>query len=429
MTGFAGIQVRYVYSACVVIRTPDVTVLCDPWFTDGVYDGSWYAFPKVADPMGLIGEVDAVWISHIHPDHYDPLFLRRYFDAFGDKPLLIADHAPNHLKAKMTADGFTPTVAAEPLAYGDTRLEILPHSTGSASDIDSALVVKLEQGGRAHVVVNANDIIFDAPMRRRVAEAAGPIDLLLCGYTGAGPYPQTYFDLDDPALPQAAARKRAAFFERYRTLTAELRPRRTMPFAGQYLLGGRLAHLNRWRGVADAAEVLAFDPDAVVLEEGGSIDTQNLEAFAERRAPYPEAMVEARLAEIARHPMAYERLIAEAEVGQLPLKRLLGQALAKARARSQVEQDHHVALSLGEGAYAVFNCRRDAEAGLAVMDRTALDAITPLSRIEIDPRYLFGLLTHVYHWNNAEVGSGYQTRRHPDVFDRRIQGFLHNLNL
>ena len=37
----SGISVKYIYSACVVTRTPNVRVLHDPWFTDGVYDGSW----------------------------------------------------------------------------------------------------------------------------------------------------------------------------------------------------------------------------------------------------------------------------------------------------------------------------------------------------------------------------------------------------
>ena len=65
------IQVEYVYSACVVLRTPDVSILCDPWFTDGVYHGSWYTFPVHPDPVAYIGDVDYIYIYHIHPDHYD----------------------------------------------------------------------------------------------------------------------------------------------------------------------------------------------------------------------------------------------------------------------------------------------------------------------------------------------------------------------
>ena len=49
---------------------------------------------------------------------------------------------------------------------------------------------------------------------------------------------------------------------------------------------------------------------------------------------------------------------------------------------------------------------------------------TPRSEIIIDERYFFGLMTLVYHWNNAEVGSQFMTRRTPNDFNRKAQGFL-----
>ena len=73
------ISVRYIYSACVVTTTPDVSILHDPWFTEGIYDGSWFHYPKVSDPLSSIGNVDLIYVSHIHPDHYDSAFLKTYF--------------------------------------------------------------------------------------------------------------------------------------------------------------------------------------------------------------------------------------------------------------------------------------------------------------------------------------------------------------
>ena len=47
------------------------------------------------------------------------------------------------------------------------------------------------------------------------------------------------------------------------------------------------------------------------------------------------------------------------------------------------------------------------------------------SEILIDYRYLFGLLTTVYHWNNAEVGSHFMTYRHPvENYNVKVQSFL-----
>ena len=72
-------RLRYIYSACVVIESDDIKLLCDPWFTDGIYDGAWFKFPDLIDPAEKIGDVDCIYISHIHPDHYDPVFLKEYF--------------------------------------------------------------------------------------------------------------------------------------------------------------------------------------------------------------------------------------------------------------------------------------------------------------------------------------------------------------
>ena len=30
-------KVRYIYSASIEIETRDLKILCDPWFTDGIY--------------------------------------------------------------------------------------------------------------------------------------------------------------------------------------------------------------------------------------------------------------------------------------------------------------------------------------------------------------------------------------------------------
>jgi len=36
----SGITVKYIYSACIVTSSKDVTILHDPWFSEGIYDGS-----------------------------------------------------------------------------------------------------------------------------------------------------------------------------------------------------------------------------------------------------------------------------------------------------------------------------------------------------------------------------------------------------
>lgn len=122
---------------------------------------------------------------------------------------MIANHLPNHLAGKMRADGIEPTILKDKLTIGNTTVEIVPHKTGSISDIDSAIVIKYQSSSnKLHCVVNVNDIIFDEEMCGHLKSVANEVDILLCGYTGAGPYPQTYFDSSDNQLNIEANNKR-----------------------------------------------------------------------------------------------------------------------------------------------------------------------------------------------------------------------------
>jgi len=62
-------KVEYKYSACIKIITDDTRILCDPWFGSSAYEGTWHHFPPVKDTIGLVGDFDLIYVSHIHPDH------------------------------------------------------------------------------------------------------------------------------------------------------------------------------------------------------------------------------------------------------------------------------------------------------------------------------------------------------------------------
>ena len=421
------ISVKYIYSACVITKTNDVTVLHDPWFTDGVCDGSWFQFPKITNPLDSIGDIDYIFVSHIHSDHYDVNFLKEYFKRFGAKKIIIANHQPNHMLGKMRGDGFSPIVLSNVLTIGKTTIEIIPHKTGRASDVDSAIVIKYLGDDKTHCVVNVNDIIFDDDMRALVKSKAKDIDILLCGYTGAGPYPQTYFSIDDPQLQIEATKKKLSFFERYKTLTSVLKAKVNIPFAGKYILGGKLSHLNFVRGVSDPVEVLEFDESAVILaDNGGEIDTLTLKATEVRTASYDKKEIEKAIGELKNKKMDYERLIAYEEVNQLPIKRLLYSAAKNAISKSEFEDDYFFCIKLQGDEYAVINGNRNTKEFIAYID-VYEQLPTPRSEITIDVRYLFGLITRVYHWNNAEGGSQFFTTRIPNVYNRKAQAFLNFL--
>lgn len=422
-----GIRVNMIYSACITVETPDCKILCDPWFTDGIFDGAWYLYSVDKDPFGAIGDCDYIYISHIHSDHYDPIFLEKYFEKFGDKPLIIGDFASNYLEKSIQHEGFKYQISTEPLKIGQTTISIYPHETGSQSDIDSACLVEYFGEDRIHRVLNINDCIYD-PVFLSGFEKFGQLDILLLSYTGAGPYPQTYFELDDPELLVAAKSKKDQFIEQYLKIAEMIPSKVRIPFAGQYLLGGKLAHLNSYRGVIDSFEIGQIDGSAVILNDyEGSIDTTTFEATGTKQCPTSVEKIEQRLLEIQKNPMVYEA-IPEWMISNKVLVNLMSSALVRAIRKSECNQDYFFCFKLPEGNTAIINAKKDSEMRVVVTSENP-DAYLPRSEVTIDHRYLFGLLTGVFHWNNAESGSHLQVRRIPNTFLRNAQNFLNFLTV
>ena len=423
-------KIRYIYSACVEIHHEGTVVLTDPWFTEGAYDGSWYQFPKIDDPLDVIQEPDAIYVSHIHPDHYDPKFLHQLFDKYGEKPILIADFQAPYLVRKMAADGFKPVIVG-PGGHqvGTVEVHIVPNETGSSSDIDSALIAHADGA----TFLNLNDCAWNDAHVDQIHDLLQKnewtVDMVALGYTGAGPFPQVYFDPEHERdmLLRKVEEKKEAFFARYRRYCERFDARFHMPFAGKYILGGHLAPLNKWRGVADAVEVLAFDDRAVVLADAGEgqIDLVSGEVVGRRTEPYPDAAMEQRIQEIQGALMDYERDITT-PYDKIPFARLLRAAYQRALDRSEVERPHWFVLELLEDGKPrdrfSLNC---VEYEFLVNEEAPGE---PYSKIHVDYRYLFGLMTGMYHWNNADVGSQFRCTRVPiDAFDEAAQAFLNFL--
>lgn len=414
------ITVRYIYSACIVISTPDLKVLCDPWFTDGIFDGSWYQFPKLDDPFKAIGDVDYIYISHIHPDHYDPIALEKYQELYGKKTILIGNFPFNYLLKKIHTDNFS-TEIIEQKKIGDTELGIFPNDTGSINDIDSALIVKYKN----HSVVNMNDCVYNSDHLNKIKAFVPNPDIALLAYTGASAYPQTFYP-EGKLLDQKAEERKQVYLDRYKQMSKHLDAKVNLPFAGQYLLGGKLHHMNFSRGVADAIEVTEFDPKAIIMADGGDsqISTADLKINKKRNEKYPAEVYKKRIDEIKNNKLRYEDFISITEE-EIPFSRLLRAAYIKALSKSEADFDYYFCLKLTDG-WHVLNANSNKQEYHIEQD---VNKLQPRSELYMDFRYLYGLLTGVFHWNNAYVGSMYDTRREPDQYYKEVQDFLNFLSV
>ena len=421
-------KVKYINSACIEIDCNGFKILTDPWFTQGVFDGSWFHYNKI-DAFEHISKPDIIYVSHIHPDHYDSIFLKKIFKKFGKIPVLIPDLSANYLLFKGKSDGLDLTPTRH---FKNSKVEIFieEQNTGSPSDIDSALIVRDIKNQKT--LLNLNDCIYDKEHVDKIhgilSKIDGGIDFLALAYTGAGPYPQTFYNLKNnkAELIKEGEKKKSNFFERYHHYLNCFPAKYNLPFAGEYLLGGHLAKLNKYRGVSDAFEIKAIDPNAVVLNTGGYVDTNKDEIFNERISLYSEEYIETRIKEVSEHKMDYEKEI-NINFEKINFLRLIKAAAQKALKKSEIESSYSFIFSITNQEQQI--CQKfmvdTASAEVKILDINKDIELLEYSEIIIDYRYMYGLLSTIYHWNNAEVGSQYFTRRMPaDNFNIHVQNYL-----
>src|SRR6185503_19461605 len=84
------VQVTSVGHAGIRIDTKAGSILCDPW-VNPAYFASWFPFPdNSALDWDALGDVDYLYVSHLHRDHFDPKNLREHVNK--DAVVLLPDY-------------------------------------------------------------------------------------------------------------------------------------------------------------------------------------------------------------------------------------------------------------------------------------------------------------------------------------------------
>lgn len=419
-------KVTYLCSAAVLIEHGGKRILCDPWLTDGAYYGSWYHFPPI-DPSVIesLKDVDAIYLSHIHPDHFDPATLA-HFDK--DTPIIICEYAEKYFLNNIKRLGFTdvlevpnrrsvefaPDFEMEIMAGDDnnpvsfaTNYQTRAIPGNLTRQIDSMAIFR---AGR-EVLINSNDVPVGLI---RVAfpyiiQKYGEITCLLVSYAGAGPYPQSY-DFDKDTMAANAAGAAIQYLGGTAQYIQLLRPTYYIPFAGQYVLGGKEAWKNQFKGTLELDELAQhLEPivknqsahsKMVVLDHNGSLDLSSglvNGAFSGTDFKARKAYINDALAKI---PLTYEK---EPE----PTDEWIAERIPVAYAnmvRKQKEFHYYnpwtVYLELGGGQY--WRIPFD----LSGPKLVGLDEVKGPGMVATMDRRLLGLmLRRGANWNNAEVGS------------------------
>lgn len=165
--------------ASALVESKESTFIMDPWLIGSCYWRSWWNYPPV--DRGLLDslKVDAIYLTHVHWDHWHGPSLKKLFSR---DTLIITHDEPNKRSINdLKKIGFRNIKLlkhGETFKFGD--IKITPYQFGLFLN-DSALVVETPD----MKLLNANDCKIAGTALRSIIKKHGPFDFALRSHSSA----------------------------------------------------------------------------------------------------------------------------------------------------------------------------------------------------------------------------------------------------
>jgi UDP-MurNAc hydroxylase len=446
-------KIKLYRSATVGVNLKNFKILMDPWLTDGEYYGSWSHYPyfDLDKNLNEINSYDAIYVSHIHPDHcsedtlkkinkdipvyihlYHSKFLKFKLERLGFKVIELS----NNKRTQINKNAYINIIAADncnpELCYKFSGCADFSVKGDSSQQIDTVSII---DDGK-NVLMNVNDCPYDLAKStfRDIKKQYDKINVLLTGYGGAGPYPQCFENLNLNEKKTEAKKKEYKFLTQAIKYIDKIKPEYYLPFAGTYTLTGKLTNLQNLRGVPRIDDAYKYLENyyelnnlsntikPLKLNAGGEFDLdikeynkqyQNLNLDEYRF--YIDTKLSKKI--LSYENDEYPKFDEIYELAKKAHEKFLNRVLIN---NLKIKSD--IFIKVNENSLMINKNNR--------LDVTKTDSINTLSkryvRYETDPRLLKNLLLgpEFAHWNNAEIGSHVKFFRKPDIFERDIYGSM-----
>lgn len=438
-------------SATVKIESNGISILCDPWLTDGIYYGAWSNYPPIDLDEIDFSSIDYVYVSHVHPDHFDP----KTMDLIDkNTPVLIHKYHMKYLKANIERLGFTVIELdnGSPFLLGnDVNISIFaadncdPKICGrmfgcvnkeikGSMQLDSLCVI--DDGH--YVLVNTNDCPYQISKNTLVQVKSNypKIDFALVGYTSASLYPHCMIDYSDTQMKAGRNRAKLRGLETGLNTVKALNPEYYMPFAGTYILGGKYSKKNSNLPIPEIQDAVKYIQEHLKKESIGSkpillnfkehfdLSTKN------QSSPYKIINPEERnqyISEVAsqfRYKFEDEPIPDNAE-----LIDLFSQSCVRLKRKQKdvnLYEDLDIVFDVNEGQFVKINLMNT---DLSLVNN--IDQLQNYHRFRMDPRLLNLALKgpRYANWNNIEIGALLDFARKPDVYRMDVHTLINALHV
>lgn len=400
----------------IFIGSSGTEILCDPWIKDGVFEGSWFHYPPLKTNLKELHNVDAIYLSHIHPDHYD----QRYFNFPKEKPIIILDEGPNFLKKNLLLKGYKNIISIknnETKQFNEFKLTLFKPFVGHIFEesllgnlIDSSIVFQDEN----YIAINFNDNTPDKAACIKLKKKFKKINLVLINYNAAGPYPSCFDNLSIQEKKKENKRILNRNFKHICNVLPYLNPIAVLPFAGSYVLGGKNYKKNDYLGTTTwevCAEYLTKNlktrSDIICMRENQIYDLKSKKNFPKYKKLDLDHMKKY-IKKIKSHKYDYEK---DKIVNYQKLEKDILDASEKFKdklIKFKIKLNTNIFLKYGRKIIKIYNGNDKKK----------------MLTCEMDSRLIRRILDKKSHWNNAEIGAHISFKRYPNKMEPDVHTSL-----
>ena len=216
----AAVAIEFVNHASFILEFGGVRVINDPWLFGSAFNDGWRLLRDYPFDLERFSEIDYIWISHEHPDHFSPLVLNSIPENIREGVTVLFQKTIDRKVVDFCSSiGFNTRelIHNEPVTLGD-RFSVV---CGTVPMYDSWIMYDCD----GLKVLNINDCIVDGDARAEdIQRLVGSVDLLFTQFSYAG----WKGNPEDTALRRTSA---ASKLEAMKKQIEVFKPEWTVPFA------------------------------------------------------------------------------------------------------------------------------------------------------------------------------------------------------
>lgn len=246
-------------NASIIIKSLNEKLAIDPWFKDGIYDGTWHNFPRLTDneKFNALSDVDICMYTHLHKDHFCIDTAKKYFKP-STKFLISKVWGWQVVKSILNKNGFSLTYILEcskdVFESKDFKIMSVPplNVTGLEAQnendmsIDSGFSLVHKQN-KVKCVFLADDNLYSNLRVNENIELLKNPDLIAFAYSGfASDYPFNYGFSNEKMVEICNEQEKKRFETQVKNLRS-INPKCIMPYSSEFVAVGNYS--EKWREI------------------------------------------------------------------------------------------------------------------------------------------------------------------------------------